>query len=186
MATTMRQIAKFLDNRRWQYMVDEDNFRVLTSVEANHVEQFVIVIQLHEDGKFLQFYVPRLLGDAQKYQHQESICHKLLALSGNTKMLQRESDLINEEVRAAIKFPLEAAPLNEKQFNHCLSSLINMVDQGLMPQIKAMMATSLNSGERELGEQMLLMLQEIAPEGILELLESALTAHQSQGSLASI
>ncbi|NER49337.1 MAG: hypothetical protein F6J92_22120 [Symploca sp. SIO1A3] len=32
----------------------------------------------------------------------------------------------------------------------------------------------------------LLMLQEIAPEGVLELLESALTANQSHGSLASI
>ncbi|NES22801.1 MAG: hypothetical protein F6K41_28745 [Symploca sp. SIO3E6] len=142
MATTIRQIAKFLDNRRWKYMVDEDNFRVLTSVEAAYVEQFVIVIQLHEDGRFLQFYVPRLFGDAQEHQPQESIFHKLLALSWNTKLLQWESDLMNGEVRAAIKCPLEDAPLTEKQFNYCLSRLIPMVDQVAMPRIKAVMAAA--------------------------------------------
>jgi len=186
MATTTRQIAKFLDNHHWKYIVDEDNFRVLTSVEADNVEQFVIVIQLHEDGKFLQLYAPRLLGDVQENQHQESIFRRLLALSWNTKMLQWESDLIDGEVRAVIEFPLGDAPLTQKQFNHCLSSLIHLVEQVAMPRIKAVMATGIDPGERELGERMLLMLQEIVPEGVLELLESALTARPSQGRLASI
>ncbi len=179
MATTIKQIAQYLSNRNWKYMVDGDNYSIFTGVKADSIKDFLIVIQLDEEGKFLRFCAPRLLSDAHKHEHRELIFRTLLALAWNHKMLQWESNLIDGEVRAVIELPLEDAPLTEKQFNRCLSSLIYLVDAVAMPRIKEVMATGIDPGERELGEQLLLMLQEVVPTGVLDLLESALMTRRS-------
>ncbi|MEX6776831.1 hypothetical protein [Limnospira fusiformis] len=61
MATTLAQVAGFLDNRRWHYHSDTDRNRIITGVESEQVENFTIVIQLQEDGEYLALFAPQLL-----------------------------------------------------------------------------------------------------------------------------
>ncbi|EDZ92730.1 MAG: hypothetical protein P5702_16815 [Limnospira sp. PMC 1291.21] len=61
MATTLAQVAGFLDNRRWHYHSDTDRNRIITGVQSEQVENFTIVIQLQEDGEYLALFAPQLL-----------------------------------------------------------------------------------------------------------------------------
>ena len=185
MATTIKQIAQYIDNLHWQYQVDEDTSSIVTGVSAKNIENFKIVIHLQEDGQFLKLYTPQLFVGVQEHEHRELIFRTLLALTWDTKMLQWERDLIDGEVRAVIEFPLEDAPLTEKQFNRCLSSLVRLVDEVAMPRLQQVMATGKDPVETELGEQMVLMLQEIVPGGVLNVLGSALANRQSPKGLVS-
>jgi hypothetical protein len=185
MATTIVQIARYLNNRSWKHEVDEENCRIFTGVKSETINHLMIVIQLQEDGKFIQFYTPDILSGIQEHEYRELIFRTLLSLSWSTKMVQWEYDLTDGEVRAAIEFPLEDVPLTERQFNRCLNSLIHLVDSVAMPRIKEVMTTGIDPEERELGERMLLMLQETMPAGFLDLLDSALVARRSRGTAAS-
>lgn len=185
MAATLEQIARYLDRLDWRYEVNEAKSRIFTGVQAEHVEPFAIIIQLQENGEFLRLCAPRVLSGVGEHEYRELIFRALLSLSWRTKMLQWEYDLADGEVRAAIELPLADAPLTEKQFFRCLNCLVQLVDEVAMPRIKQVMATGIDPGELELGERLLLMLQETAPQGFLNLLSSALAVRQTRGKLAS-
>jgi len=55
MAADLVQIANYLDNLGWDYRVDEEEERIITGVESDNVEDFLIVVQLDEDGKFFGY-----------------------------------------------------------------------------------------------------------------------------------
>ncbi|MDD1417077.1 YbjN domain-containing protein [Dolichospermum sp. ST_con] len=183
MAANITQIAKYLDNLGWDYRCDEEEDRIITGVEAENIEDFLIVVQLDEEGKFFRLFAPQVLAQVKDHPHKDAILQTMLAISWETKMLQWEYDPSDGEIRAIIEFPLEDSMLTERQFNRCLSGLIQIVDTIALPRLQEVMETGEDPGNLDLGERLLLSIQEQAP-GLLELLEKAMEARKKRGSFA--
>lgn len=185
MGATLQQIATYLDNAGWKYKIEEDESRILTGVYAEHVENFLIVVQLDENGEFFELFAPRVLGGVKEHPYKEAILQTMLSISWETKMLQWEYDPSDGEIRAIIEFPLEDSILTERQFNRCLHGLVQIVDELAMPRLKMVMETGEDPGDDlEAGERLLLKLQEEAP-GLLTLLEKAMEARKRRGRFPS-
>jgi hypothetical protein len=180
MAATLKQIAGYLDAKGWKYRIDEEGSRILTGVFGSNLEDFLIVIQLDEDGEFFEMFAPRVLAGVQNHPHKTAILQTMLAISWETKMLQWEYDPSDGEIRAIIEFPLEDAVLTERQFNRCLLSLVELVDELALPRLKTVMETGEDPGDLEEGERLLLALQEESP-GLLTVLERAMEARKRRG-----
>ncbi|MEB3830637.1 hypothetical protein [Phormidium sp. CCY1219] len=180
MGASLQQIADYLDNRGWKYEIDEENNRIITGVQAENVEHFLIVIQLDEDGEFFKLFAPQVISGVSEHRFKEAILQTMLCISWETKMLQWEYDPSDGEIRAIIEFPLEDAIMTEKQFNRCLSGLIQIVDDIAMPRLRAVMETGKDPGDEDIGERLLLTLQEEAP-GLLDILEKAMEARKNRG-----
>ena len=183
MAANLKQIAKYLDNLGWDYRFDEEEDRIITGVEAENIEDFLIVVQLDEEGKFFRLFAPQVLAEVKDHPYKDAILQTMLAISWETKMLQWEYDPSDGEIRAIIEFPLEDSMLTERQFNRCLSGLIQIVDTIALPRLQEVMETGADPGNLDLGERLLLSIQEQAP-GLLELLEKAMEARKKRGSFA--
>jgi hypothetical protein len=181
MAADLQQIAKYLDKLGWEYRIEDEDDRIITGVEADNIEDFLIVVQLDEEGKFFRLFAPQVIVGVQHHPHKAAILQTMLAISWETKMLQWEYDPSDGEIRAIIEFPLEDSILTEKQFNRCLTGLIQLVDSVAMPRLQAVMDTGHDPGNVELGERLLLSIQEQAP-GLLDLLEKAMEARKKRGS----
>ncbi len=184
MAANLQQIAHYLDNLGWDYRLDEEEDRIVTGVESEYVEDFLIVVQLDEEGRFFRLFAPQVLAGVKDHPYKAAILQTMLAISWETKMLQWEYDPSDGEIRAIIEFPLEDSILTEKQFNRCLSGLVQLVDNVALPRLKAVMETGQDPGNVELGERILLSIQQQAP-GLLELLEKAMEARKKRGSFPS-
>lgn len=181
MATTLNQIAQYLDNRHWKYHIQAADSRIITGVIANNVDQLPIAIALKEDGEYLELAAPQLL-QVKDHIYKGVLFQTLLAISWEVKMLRWEYDPLDGEIRASIGFPLEDASLTERQFNRVLGGLIQIVDEYAMPRLQAVLETGIDPAEKALGERLLLTLQEILPDGSLNLLEQALTDRKKRGS----
>jgi len=96
-------------------------------------------------------------------------------------MVRWEYDALTDQINAKIELPLEDAQLTQRQFDRCLEALIELVDQIAMPRLLAVMQTGKDPGEVELGERLLLKLQELLPEGYINLLDQALTNRKNRG-----
>jgi hypothetical protein len=181
MAADLQQIAKYLDKLGWEYRIEDEDDRIITGVEADNIEDFLIVVQLDEEGKFFRLFAPQVIVGVQHHPHKTAILQTMLSISWETKMLQWEYDPSDGEIRAIIEFPLEDSILTERQFNRCLTGLIQLVDSVAMPRLQAVMDTGHDPGNVELGERLLLSIQEQAP-GLLDLLEKAMEARKKRGS----
>ena len=180
MATTVDTIASFLDNRGWFYEINYEASCITTRVQAEHIEDFVIAIRLHEEGRFFEIFAPHVLKNVKKHQYKEAILQTMLCISWETKMLQWEYDPFDGEIRAVIEFPLEDAEMTENQFNRCLEGLVQIVDSMAMPRLQTVMATGRDPGDEDAGERLLLTLQEQAP-GLLDMLERAMESRKRRG-----
>ncbi|MGF1496574.1 MAG: hypothetical protein ACFB8W_07070 [Elainellaceae cyanobacterium] len=180
MAATLQQIAAYLENGGLNYRIDEEESRILTGVYADHVENFLIVAQLEENGEFFKLFAPRVLAGVKDHPHKEAILQTMLSISWETKMLQWEYDPSDGEIRAIIEFPLEDSTLTERQFNRCLHGLVQIVDEIAMPRLKTVMDTGEDPSDLAMGERLLLTLQEEAP-GLLVMLERAMEARKRRG-----
>jgi hypothetical protein len=180
MGTTLKQIASYLDAKGWKYKVDQEGWRILTGVYGEHIEDFLIVIQLDEEGEFFEIFAPRVLAGVKNHPHKAAILQTMLCISWETKMLQWEYDPSDGEIRAIIEFPLEDSTLTERQFNRCLHSLVQLVDELALPRLKMVMETGEDPGDLEEGERLLLALQEESP-GLLSILERAMEARKRRG-----
>lgn len=181
MGANLKQIANYLDRLGWDYRLEEEEDRIITGVDADNLEDFLIVVQLDEQGKFFRVFAPQVLAGVQDHPYKGAILQTMLAISWETKMLQWEYDPSDGEIRAIIEFPLEDSILTEKQFHRCLSGLIQIVDNVALPRLKEVMKTGHDPGNIELGERILLSIQEEAP-GLLEILEKAMEARKKRGS----
>lgn len=175
MSTTLTQLAQHLDNREWNYQLDEENDRIVTGVHSDNVENFLISIQLDEDGEFLHFVAPQLLTADSNCVFIGKLFQTLLVIQYEVKMIRFEYDPTDGEIKASIELPLEDAELTEQQFNRALSSLINLVESA-MPRIKEVLSTGIDPGKKKLGEQLL----EAMPEGMLDLIEQAILTRHTQ------
>jgi hypothetical protein len=178
MSTNLLEIAQYLDNRNWRYHLEKENSRIITGVKADNVEDFLIVISLKEDGEYLEVAAPQLL-KVKDHVYKGVLFQTMLAISWQVKMLRWEYDPTDGEIRASIAFPLEDAPLTEKQFNRVLSGLIDLIDRVSMPRLKAVLATGNDPGEREIGEQLLDAMEEAFPE-MLDWLTQAMQTRQEK------
>lgn len=180
MAATLEQIASYLDKIGWKYRIDQEECRILTGVYAENLDDFLIVIQLDEEGEFFEMFAPRVLVGVKDHPYKEAILQTMLCISWETKMLQWEYDPSDGEIRAIIEFPLEDAILTERQFNRCLYGLIQLVDELALPRLKAVMETGKDPGDEAEGERLLLALEQEAP-GLLQVLEKAMEARKRRG-----
>lgn len=180
MAVNVQEIGAYLDELGWDYRIDEEEERIVTGVEGDNVEDFLIVVQLDEDGKFFRVFAPQVLSGVKDHPHKAAILQTMLVISWETKMLQWEYDPSDGEIRAIIEFPIEDSTLTEKQFNRCLSALIQLVDNVAIPRLQEVMETGHDPGNVEVGERLLLSIQEQAP-GLLDLLEKAMEARKKRG-----
>ncbi len=181
MGATLKQIADYLDNRGWTYDFEEENWRIITGVQAENLENFVIVVQLDEDGRFFKLFAPQVLSEIQDHPHRDAILQTMLCISWETKMLQWEYDPSDGEIRAIIEFPLEDSLMTEQQFNRCLTGLVQIVDEVAMPRLLEVMETGLDPVYADMGERLLLTIQEQAP-GLLEMLQRAMEARKKRGT----
>ncbi|MEM9923519.1 MAG: hypothetical protein ACFB2X_28100 [Rivularia sp. (in: cyanobacteria)] len=184
MAVNVKEIGGYLDQLGWEYRIDEEEDRIVTGVEGDHVEDFLIVVQLDEEGKFFRVFAPQVLSGVKDHPHKAAILQTMLVISWETKMLQWEYDPSDGEIRAIIEFPIEDSTLTEKQFNRCLSGLIQLVDSVAIPRLQEVMETGHDPGNVEIGERLLLSIQEQAP-GLLDLLEKAMEARKKRGRFPS-
>ncbi|MEL6162701.1 MAG: hypothetical protein AAFR37_02685 [Cyanobacteria bacterium J06628_3] len=184
MAVSVQEIAEYLDQLGWDYRIDEEEERIVTGVEGDNVEDFLIVVQLDEDGKFFRVFAPQVLSGVKDHPHKAAILQTMLVISWETKMLQWEYDPSDGEIRAIIEFPIEDSTLTEKQFNRCLSGLVQLVDTVAIPRLQEVMETGHDPGNVEVGERLLLSIQEQAP-GLLDLLEKAMEARKKRGRFPS-
>jgi hypothetical protein len=185
MAATLEQISTYLDKIGWKYRVDKGQNRILTGVYAENMDEFLIVIQLEEDGEFFELFAPRVLSGVNGHPHKSAILQTMLCIAWETKMLQWEYDPSDGEIRAIIEFPLEDAILTERQFNRCLYSLIELVDEIALPRLKTVMETGQDPGDIAEGERLLLRLQEESP-GLLAVLERAMEARKRRGRVPPV
>ncbi|MBV6622136.1 MAG: hypothetical protein KI793_04135 [Rivularia sp. (in: Bacteria)] len=184
MAVSVQEIGEYLDKLGWDYRIDEEEDRIVTGVEGDHVEDFLIVVQLDEEGKFFRVFAPQVLSGVKEHPHKAAILQTMLVISWETKMLQWEYDPSDGEIRAIIEFPIEDSTLTEKQFNRCLSGLVQLVDSVAIPRLQEVMETGHDPGNVEVGERLLLSIQEQAP-GLLDLLEKAMEARKKRGRFPS-
>ncbi|MBD1904179.1 hypothetical protein NDI37_21240 [Funiculus sociatus GB2-A5] len=184
MGTTLQQIANYLDTQGWKYHIDEEAYRILTGVQAENVEEFLIVVQLDEEGEFFKLFAPQVIAGVKDHPYKEAILQTMLCISWETKMLQWEYDPTDGEIRAIIEFPLEDSILTERQFHRCLAGLVQIVDNVAVPRLKEVMETGVDPGDQEMGERLLLTLQEEAP-GLLQMLEKAMEARKKRGRFPS-
>jgi len=184
MAVNVQEIGEYLDQLGWDYRIDEEEERIVTGVEGDNVEDFLIVVQLDEDGKFFRVFAPQVLSGVKDHPHKAAILQTMLVISWETKMLQWEYDPSDGEIRAIIEFPIEDSTLTEKQFNRCLSGLVQLVDTVAIPRLQEVMETGHDPGNVEVGERLLLSIQEQAP-GLLDLLEKAMEARKKRGRFPS-
>ncbi|MGB3495984.1 MAG: hypothetical protein WBA57_24865 [Elainellaceae cyanobacterium] len=180
MAVTLEEIAIYLEHGGLRYRLDPDNQSILMGIDADHVENFLLVVQLEEDGEFFKLFAPRVLAGVDEHPYKEAILQTMLSISWETKMLQWEYDPSDGEIRAIIEFPLEDATLTERQFNRCLYGLVQIVDEIAMPRLKTVMETGQDPTDLAMGERLLLTLQEEAP-GMLAMLERAMEARKRRG-----
>ncbi|WP_448561520.1 hypothetical protein [Trichothermofontia sp.] len=180
MGATLQQIAGYLDHHGWTYRIDVAASQIITGVQAENVDRFLIVIELGEEGEFFEIYAPQVLTGVKDHPYKAAILQTMLCISWETKMLQWEYDPSDGEIRAIIEFPLEDSTLTERQFNRCLDALVRIVDEIAMPRLQEVMRTGQDPGDLEEGERLLLHLQEEAP-GLLNLLERAMEARKRRG-----
>lgn len=177
MVVSLQQVAEYLDNRGWRYHLEPAKSRIVTGVESEQVESFLIVISLKEDGAYLELAAPQLLM-VKDHVYKGVLFQTLLAIAWEVKLLRWEYDPSDGEVRASIAIALEDALLTERQFNRMLGALVQLVDQESMPRLKAVLATGEDPGRKGVEQALAEMLQEMLPEGGLAELQQAIAQLQ--------
>lgn len=175
MATTLAQIAQYLDNRGWDYELQKANSQIITGYKAQNVERFFIVIQLQEEGEYLSVFVPELL-QVKDHVYKGVVFQTMLAIAWSVKFLRWEYDPRDGEIRASIGFALEDAALSDRQFNRVLDALIHLVDEVAMPRLQAVLATGNDPGVSEMAQDIAAALAQLLPDGSLEALQQAIAS----------
>ncbi|MEY2979308.1 MAG: hypothetical protein RLZZ435_3447 [Cyanobacteriota bacterium] len=154
MATTLSQLAQYLDQRGWKYQIDRSSDRIITGVNADNLDRFIIVLQLTENGEFLQLHAPQIL-TLSDHVYKGPTLQTLATIQYQVKMLRLEYDPSDGEVRASIELPLEDAILTQRQFDRALSGLIQLVDHHAVPRLRQTLATGTDPGAPSVAQQLI-------------------------------
>ncbi len=175
MATSLDGIAQYLDRLGWRYEVEVNKDRVRLDLKTANVEKLTVVIQLSEGGRFVQFRAPKLL-QLKDHVYIGLLFRTMAAITHSVKLLRLEYNLADSEVSASIHLPLEDALLTGWQFERCLESLVQLVDEVAVPRLKAVLATGQDPGRRKLAESLL----EAMPEDLVQELDQVLASRQQR------
>lgn len=167
MATTLTEIAGYLNRAGWVYEAQTERNCIVTGVKATQMDRLVLVMQLEEGGEFFKLYAPQVLSGLQNHPHLGAALQTLLTISWETKMVQWEYDPSDGEVRAMIEFPLEDAPLTERQFWRCVHGLVRVVDEKAFPRLQKTLLTGQDPGDEAEDERFLLEFEQHLP-GVAE------------------
>lgn len=141
MATTVEQVAEFLESEGLHFHVDGETIR--TGFHTDNYrdpdgdEGVRIIILLKENGEFIQIVAPTIYMYPEG-PHKAVLFQLLLMISWRTKMLQYEYDEDDGEVRCIIEFPLEDAELTKKQLLRCLHWIARATDENHADIVTAM------------------------------------------------
>jgi hypothetical protein len=170
MAATLEQIASYLEQNDLKYEVDAENQHIITGFKTENIDDFLIVISLGEGGEYLQMLAPQLLTNIND---TPVLFKALLNLSLQTNIVRWGYDPMGREICATVELPLLDSILTEKQFGLCLEALVRIVDEIAMPRLKNILETGIDTAEEEIGERLLLNLEETYP-GSITYIEQAL------------
>jgi hypothetical protein len=160
MTTTIQHIAKILDKRGWVYQLNKDASNIRTKVESAQLENFVIVIELTENGEYLSLRTSPLV-QVKAHVYKGVLFQTLLIIAQEVKLLRWEYEPSTGDIRASVELALEDATLTEKQFNRLLNGLIYLVDEVSLPRIKSVLATGEDKGDRSVVEQVTSMVERL-------------------------
>lgn len=172
MATTLDQIEAYLGARGLKFRRDEANGTVLVPFGFKEAgfERVLFVVRLQENGEFFELIVPQLFHYPDG-PNKLPLMQTLLHISWETKMLQWEYDPSDGEIRATIEFPLEDAPLTQRQFNRVLEAMLQFITV-YGPRVRTVLETGSDPGRRpsqqpadELARSFLEYLEGRAPSG---------------------
>ncbi|GMV41632.1 MAG: hypothetical protein AMXMBFR64_33480 [Myxococcales bacterium] len=163
MATTVREIAGFLDERGIKYDIKGDSrivtgFRTKSFTNVEGEKSIVVVILLQEDGRYFQVYAP--LAMRAEGPHQEAFMKACMAVQWKTKLIQFEMDPQDGEIRPTVEFPLEDAPLTAAQLHRSIGGLITLLEE-YYPVLEKALKTGQVEFPEEPQDRMMRMLQEM-------------------------
>jgi hypothetical protein len=186
MAVTLKQICQYLDTLGWHYEVeDRDDVQIVAEIDTETI-QSQIVIALKEAGEYFELTAPNILAreDVVNTPFKEALFQTLLSINWETKFVQWEYDVCDDEIRATIEFPLEDSQLTQRQFERCLFGLVQVLDDAL-PRLLAVLETGQDPGDPDLDELLLLKIQDEMP-GLLSRLERAIENRKRRGAFPKL
>lgn len=148
MATTFSQIEEYLQSRGLKYRRDEERSSILVpfGLPEAGFDRVVLVIRLQENGEFFEIIVPGVFTYPDG-PNKLPLMQTLLHTSWETKMLQWEYDPSDGEIRATIEFPLEDAPLTQRQFFRAFDAMLQFLTV-YGPRIRTVLETGQDPGRR--------------------------------------
>ncbi len=149
MATSLDQIATFLENRGLRFRREDERSIILVPFRLEEIENLLVVVRLEENGEFLKIFTPKLFIYLDG-PHKLPLMQTLLMTSWESKMLQWEYDPTDGELRAIIEFPIEDSILTEKQFFRAFEGLVNLV-RIFHPRIRQVIESGADPGREDKG-----------------------------------
>ena len=148
MATTLAEVEGYLGARGLQFRRDEANGSILVPFGFKEAgfERVLIVVRLQENGEFVEVIAPNLFHYPDG-PNKLPLMQTLLHISWETKMLQWEYDPTDGEIRATIEFPLEDAPLTQRQFYRVLDAMLQFITV-YGPRVRTVLETGSDPGRR--------------------------------------
>lgn len=132
MATSLQHISAILEARGLRFQ-KRDTDAIVTGFATKHYRDadgdlhLSVVIRVTEEGEYLSLFAP--LAYSVPESRAETFMTACAMIQWRTKLIQFEYDANDGEVRPVVEFPLEDAPLTERQLMRCLTGLVQLVDQ---------------------------------------------------------
>ena len=134
MSTTIEQIESFFIHQGFKYVLDSENNLIETSfvtetyTNAQGEHYLPVVVELQEEGQFIQIYVPQCY-EVSEIEYRSTVLQVLLMISWRTKMVQFELDAQSNTVRVIVEFPLEDALLTKNQLMRSIMGLLQTIEK---------------------------------------------------------
>lgn len=131
MATNVQEVAGFLNAMTLKHRVTDDGKIRFAVAMGNYRREtgddgLLFVISLPEDGEYFQIFCPNAWSAVGP--NVNVALKACMSIQWQTKLIQFEYDEADGELRPIIEFPLEDAPLTEKQLRRCVAGLLTLVD----------------------------------------------------------
>lgn len=134
MAITVEELAAHLEDEGLKYSLENSTtilsgFRTEHYVNANNGEKgIIIVIQVTEDGEYIQVFSPDCYLYPADGPHAASVFQALLFTSWRTKLVQFEYEPQSGEVRAIVEWPVEDGTVTRRQLLRAMHGMAQIVD----------------------------------------------------------
>jgi hypothetical protein len=174
MAINLKDLAQHLDRRDWKYELFPDANQIITGIQSDRLDNFLILLRLTDGGELLQFHVPQILSIKDSV-YKGVIFQTMLAMNYYHKLVKFEYDPLDGEVAMGIEIPLQDNTLTAAQFDFCLEGLIQMVELA-MPRLKQVLATGIDPGLKYLAKT---LVENLSPD-LLELVREMSDLLQEQ------